>query len=268
MCAAIAAAVVVFGQSTVKADQLTTVKDPIFSIPLVPFNPLPASPFLASSGWTSDGPIDPQYGVNTGTIVWQNPRENDPGNPGHIYNLITDPTVTETIAHDYDPNPDDWNLPYQGCASIAGATGNGLEQTLTSKFQANMGYTLTAAVGVSYGYPPDPTAELRIELFYDDSQGRHFLPWRDVFNDSQTGLSATYVADFSTPTTVIRSDSSDPTIRNAVGQNIGILLTTIGPVGGFFNVTNVRVDEVPEPASVAIMLTGAGLLLRRRRRRI
>jgi hypothetical protein len=55
---------------------------------------------------------------------------------------------------------------------------------------------------------------------------------------------------------------------NAIGKPIGILMEVSDPDngGGFFNVSDVRVTQVPEPASISALLAGSALLLQRRRR--
>jgi len=271
-CAACAAAVL-FCQSAVRADYLT-VQDPIFSHPLVPYGSFPASPDLSGTGWTTHdpNPSDP-FGtgvlINANDIVWQNPDPNDPyRGVGHVDNLISDNTITWNDVKNIDSTLTHWDFPYQGCASIGAATGNEFAQILGSTFQANKAYTLTVAVGHNYNPNPDdipaPLSNLRIEIFYIDGSSRHLVQSRDIFNDAATGLSANHLLDFSTTPIIIAP--GDP----AVGQSIGILLTTFTPAdveaSGYFNVTNVRVfEDVPEPATLAIMLAGTALLWRRRR---
>jgi hypothetical protein len=190
-----------------------------------------------------------------------------------VDNLITDTTVTKEFIQGFDPLDANWwfdtdtSQGYQACASI-GSANDGLVQTLSSTFQANMGYQLTVAVGHNYGNGPDPRTKFTLSLFYTDANVDHVVRFLDIFNDSTTALSGTHLKDFSTPLIFI-----DPNLgslyQDAIGKPIGIRLSTSTPqgvpAGDFFNVTNIRVDQVPEPASFAIMLAGAALLLRRRR---
>ena len=259
-CAAIAAAVL-FCQNAVRADFLT-VADPIFSKTLVPLA-WQARNDLAPNTWTTDGPLEYIQDMGwqkSGVIVWQNPNTEK-----HVAGLTPDTSVTSDDCLAIDPNSANWILPYEGCASLSATNGNSFTQTLASTFQAGKSYQLTIAVGHNYdaGYPiysPAPDVTFLIELFYTDPS--HPVVSKEIHNDSATGLSGNAVKDISTDLM--------PAPGAAIDQHIGILLKTInattGPASGYFNVTDVRVEEVPEPASLAIMLAGTTLFLRRRRR--
>jgi hypothetical protein len=252
------AAILVFSQTAAQAD-LLPVQNATFSRPLVSLAQQ-ASPFLQGTGWTTAGPelmeFPPGSGfwVNIGTLVWQNPA---PGAFNHVDNLITDPTVT-LAEH---PNPE--NFPYQGAASLAAQTGNEFSQVLTSSFEAGRGYSLTVGVGRNYGNAeqvPAATAALKLALYYlDDASTRQIVTSIDIFNNPATSLSANHMLDFSTPEFVVGGG------HPAGGRPVGVLLTTIGPAGGYFNVGNVRVSAVPEPASIGVLMAGSMLLVRRRR---
>ena len=273
MCAAIAAAVL-FCQNPVHATPLT-VTNPIFSSPLVTYGQTAQPVVFGVPGWSAEGaPVAP-YGFNANVIIWPNHTVNDPDpdlRASRVDNLITD-TVTQATALAQDSNPLNWwfgydaTQGYQACASIASAN-DGLVQSLSSSFQANKSYSLTVAVGHNYGSAPDPLTKFTLALFYTDAGVDHIVSSLNIFNDSTTALSATHLKDFSTPLTLI--DPAPASLnKDAIGKAIGIRLSTDTPSNvtpnGLFNVTNIRVDEVPEPASLAIMLLGSTLLLRRRR---
>jgi hypothetical protein len=200
-----------------------------------------ASPFV--DNWVTDGPSKQEFPpgsgffVNVGTGIFPN---------------------TPAASADHIDNVDG-----NQAAFIQSLTSNEFTQVLGSSFAAGQSYTLTTSVAHSFGSPPAATDEVRLALYYvgADTQ-RHIVAQRDVFNDAATGLSANHFFDFTTTSPVL--DASDP----AVGQPIGVLLTTIGAVGGFFDLDNVRVDAVPEPGAAAVIGAGAlaGSLLRRRRR--
>ena len=251
-------ALLVFSQPAAQAE-LLPVQNATFSRPLVSLAQQ-ASPFLQGTGWNTSGPalmeFPPGSGffVNVGTLVWQNPA---PGAFNHVDNLITDPTVT-LAEH---PNPE--NFPYQGAGSLSAETGNEFSQLLTSSFETGRAYFLTVGVGRNFGNAeqiPAATARLRLALYYlDDASARQIVTSIDVFNDAATGLSANHMLDFSTPEFVVGAGVP-------AGRQVGVLLTTIGPAGGYFNVSNVRVSAVPEPASIGVLVAGSILLLRRRQR--
>jgi hypothetical protein len=252
------AATMVFLSSAVVRADLLPVQNATFSRPLVSLAQQ-ASPFLQGTGWTTNGPelmeFPPGsgYWVNIGTLVWQNPPV---GAYNHVDNLITDPTVS--LADDPDPS----NYPYQGAASLGAQTGNEFSQLLTSSFEPGLRYSLTMGAGRNFGNAeqvPAVTAALRLALYYlDDGSDRQIVTSVDIFNNASTGLSANHMLDFSTPEFVVGANDA------AAGRKVGILLTTIGPAGGYFNVSNVRVAAVPEPASACVLLAGSVLLLRRR----
>lgn len=263
-CAAVAAALVVF-QNIALAESLP-VQDAIFSNPLVSYEQQ-AMPFAftTGTGWSANG-ANPTNAEDI--VIWQNPP---PGADDYVDNLVPDNSVTLSQCLAQDSNPDQWSLqfsslfPYEGAASIGALDQNSLTQTLGSVFQANMGYSLTVAVGIPYYLDapgPDAEADLQLALFYTDANGIEIVSSTDVLNNADTGLSGTQMLDLSTPLTFIAPDDA------AVGQPIGILMEVSDPEngGGFFNVSDVVVTQVPEPASISALLASSALLLHRRRR--
>jgi hypothetical protein len=256
---AVAAATIFVSQAGVRG-ALLPVQNATFSRPLVSLAQQ-ASPFLEGTGWTTSGPESMEfppgsgYWVNLGTLVWQNPPA---GAYNHVDNLVSDPTVSPA------EHPDPANFPYQGAASLGAQTGNTFSQALSSMFEPGVGYTLTVGVGRNFGNAeqvPAATAALRLALYYvDDASARQIVSSIDIFNNAATGLSANHMLDFSTPEFVVGLDDV------AAGRKVGVLLTTIGPAGGYFNVSNVRVSAVPEPATVGVLVAGSVLMLQRRRR--
>jgi hypothetical protein len=269
--AAMAAVVAACFASGAKADALP-VQNSIFSSPLVTYGQTALPVAFGVAGWTAEGAVDPLYQFNTGVIIWQNHTALDPVadyRMSRVDNLITDPAVTQAVALSTSSTTGNWWFDtdpaqgYQAAASI-GSGDYGLVQTMTSMFEANKGYSLTVAVGHNFGSGvPDAQTKFALTLFYSDAEGDHVVAERDIYNDEATGLSATHMQDFSTVVVTIAADSA------AVGRPIGIRLVTSTPegvtAGGYFNVTNVRVDAVPEPATMGLMLAGAMLLVRRRR---
>jgi hypothetical protein len=207
-----------------------------------------ASPFLYGTGWTTAGPassyVEIAQGVfaNVGAIVWQNPPTND---PRHIDNLVAD----ESIALADLPTSGTFNLPYEAAASLAAETGHEFSQTLTTTFEPGKVYSLSVGVGHNYGSPqqvPAANAKLRLVLYYlDANDQRQVVAETGVFNNAAAGLTYSHMKDFSATSSLLNASDL------AVGKPIGILLATDGPAGGYFNLSNVRVSAVPEPASCA-----------------
>jgi hypothetical protein len=199
-----------------------------------------ASPFVVD--WATYGTTMMEYPpgsnifVNASTGVFPN---TDPGEVDHIDNL--------------DGNQ---------AAFLAAETGNEFTQALNASFEAGNSYSLTVAVGHSYGQPPATNAYVRLGLFYlDAGNERQLVTWTDVIDDAATGLSANHLADFSAPfSSFLAAD------HPAVGKPIHVLLTSFGPEGGFFDLDDVRVTSVPEPASCGMLLAlimGASVVRRR-----
>jgi hypothetical protein len=191
-----------------------------------------------ATGWNTDGPYhDPQYGFNPYTGIFLNTAV---GQPDNISNAL------------------DNQLVYIGTQ-----TGNEFTQLIpNTNFQAGEQYTLNVGVARSYTSPPAATDLLRIALYYmgTDNQ-RHLVGSTDILNNGSSGLSANLLKYFTASTPVF--GSSDP----AVGNQVGVLLTTVGAVGGYFDLDNVTVTAVPEPGSLTVFSLIALTGLARRRNR-
>jgi hypothetical protein len=200
-----------------------------------------ASPFV--DGWTTDGTSMMEYPpgsgmfVNLGTGIFPNTPA---GEPDHIANVHG-----------------------SQAAFLAAETGNEFTQALATPFSAGNSYALTVAVGRSYGQAPAETAQVRLGLYFlDDAAQRQFVTWTDVRNDAATGLSANHLVDFSATSAMLAGDHA------AIGRPIHVYLGAIGPIGGFFDLDDVRVTEVPEPASAGMLLALIGLGVASRGRRV
>ena len=125
-------------------------------------------------------------------------------------------------------------------------------------FAAGQQYTITIAAAVAEA-APGPTDELLFGLYYTDTGGQEVVAQTILRNDGTQGLSSTQFNDYSAVSSVL--DAADP----AVGQQITVQVSAIGGGGGEFDFDNVRVSDVPEPASLAMLGLGAMVLLTRGR---
>lgn len=184
---------------------------------------LPETVFATPSvqGWVTDGPIiDPDFHVNLYTGVFLNTAM---GAPDHIDNAVGDQL-----------------------AFIGTQTGNEIVQLIPdSAFEAGR-YVLRAGIARSYGSPPSQTDLLRIALFYqEDPNQRVIVASMDIVNDPNTGLSPNSVTYFSAQTEVLGPE------HPAIGKAVGVLLTTVGQLGGFFDAEDVAVEHEPCPYQLA-----------------
>lgn len=202
-----------------------------------------------ATDWLTDGPVhDPQFGFNPYTGVFVN---TDAAAPDHIS-----------------------NLDQSQAAYIGTQTGNFFSQSLTTAgpgnttipvtVQGGQHYTLSVGVARSLTSPPAETDLLRIALFWiDDAQQQHNFASTDIPNSTANALSPNLLKYFTAESDLAAGDP-------AVGHQIGVLLTTVGDVGGFFDMDNVTLSAVaiPEPASIGFLAAGGLLALRRRRRAV
>jgi hypothetical protein len=221
--------------------QSLTVVNPSFESPPVSFEEQ-ARP--GADGWQTTGPVLLEGGVNPNAGIFPN---SPPGQMGHIDNV--------------DQNQ---------VAFIGTQGGNEFAQLLSATYEAGKSYTLRVAVAKSLFFPPAPSAAnplgldaLRLELFYLDAGNvRHAVTVRDVANSAANGLRDDHLIDFETNSGVLGLGDA------AVGKAVGVLITTVGEAGGFFDFDNVRLAAaVPEPGVVGVVLAGMLAGGRRGRRR-
>jgi len=180
-----------------------------FEAPVVDPNGFGAVPLV--DGWT-EMDIDTMFSTNTGVFA-----NTDPNSFDHIVNA------------------DGSQLAFLGSQ-----TGNALEQDLDAVYTAGFSYVLTVGVSVSSRFPPsaaEPVDTLELALYYRDAN--------DVVVDiaiqtvEATGQSYTQLQDFSLEL---------PTVQSGdvwTGKPIGIALRAAGQPGGFWDLDNVRLIELP-----------------------
>jgi MYXO-CTERM domain-containing protein len=222
------------------------VANPSFESPVVNPQILPVS--LVITGWNTAGPsADVDLGDGNG------PRNSGTGifiNPASGPTRFTNATGNQL-------------------AYIFSSSGEEIHQTLSSNFSdslpdGNNIYQLTVMVG-NASTPPPPTDQLRLRLFYTAPgadpavpANRQFIATRDLSNATDT-IEGDFLLPFSAFTDPILP--GDP----AIGRPINVLLTTVGAGGGQFDLEDVSVTAIPEPAGLA--LAGVGLLAATARRR-
>jgi len=139
-----------------------------------------------------------------------------------------------------------------------------LFQTLSATFQAGESYNVTLGV---FGKPSvAPGSTLELSLYYLDNLNNEVTVGSTTITYSAGAFSVTNLVDFTASTAQIDPNSQ------AAGKNIGIQIESTVPIEntsfGNWDFDNVRLNAVPEPASVSLLAVGLGgwLLARARRR--
>ncbi len=166
--------------------------------------------------------IDTLGSQNTGVFVNTEPNNiNFFGNHDHIFNA--------------DGNQ---------MAFLGSEAGNAFEQDLSATYNIGCDYHLTVAVGTSFMFPPsteEPIDYLELALYYrDGNEPADIVSLMIPANDPNQWLK-----DFSLYLPIVSSD--DPW----AGKNIGIAIRAAGKAGGFWDLDNVRLEELL-PASIPI----------------
>jgi hypothetical protein len=237
---AVAAGVFVMlaGLAGISQAEVITIPNASFELPMVvrdETNPFGALPYIDDWDETAVGPAD-EFDQNTGAF------------------LNTDP-----LSSDHITNADGNQL-----AFVSTLIGNDLRQQLATTFVPGQRYHLTVGVASSFNFPPGADEQLELALFYRDGDVEHLIASSLV---SGSEVSPTALTGFSVDTPV--AGVSDAWAN----QPIGVLIRpwpgdpddTAGE--GFWDVDNVRLTAVPEPASMALLAFGTLALTSRRRRR-
>jgi len=223
----------VFSTATAHAIQLD---NPSFEGPLV--DGAPALPFI--DAWTEfDLPIP---------------------NGDQVTGVFPNPAAPDSIA-----NVDQNQVAFM---SALGGLGIGIAQSSVDTFVIGRTYDVAVWLGKSgetaFGTSPPDDAEITVRLFYGDVSNA----LNPAFEIASTSVLA---GDLSSESLMLTSFSSNlVTAGDAwAGQPIGIaFLPTAGDndtTPNTFNIDNVSITEIPEPASVALL--GLGILAIGRRRR-
>ncbi len=156
------------------------------------------------------------------------------------------------------------NMDGRQAAFIGGEVGNHFYQVLNADYEAGNSYTLRFGLAKSLFSAPRSsqasTAHVVAELHYlDDANARHLVTGASFFDDAATGLRNDHFkyVEFNTPEL--------PSLHPAIGQPVVIVFSMGGTLGGHFDIDDVSVTAIPEPATLGL-LTLAGLLSMRRRR--
>ncbi len=120
-------------------------------------------------------------------------------------------------------------------AYLGSEQGNSLSQTLAAQYLPGHAYHLTVGVGISSLYPPSDQSFLDLVLYAVDGNDVTDIASHRLL---VSALSGSAVVDFSVTTSVVTPKTA------WAGKNIGIAIRSIGLAGGFWDLDNVRVQEL------------------------
>lgn len=225
---------------------------------------------LVADGWTINGPGPAASFGNesspTGDVIVY--YDSNPGTQGFPTG-VTGKQAVSIFPIDHDPaNPTGPSTP----ASISQALVTDTVSNTPVTFQSGKVYKITLDLALAGSAPP-PSGVLKIALGYVDGGGvEHDVATRLVQNDPAS-LTGANRADNGSPVNqnnYLAFSATSPLLGAgdaAVGKQISVLISGTGPGGGEFNLDNVRVDAVPEPASLGTVAAAGGIMLLRRRKR-
>lgn len=183
------------------------VENASFESPAVDPNGFGALPLV--EGWIEID-LDAEAGTNTGVFA-----------------------NTQPDSADHVTNADGTQLAFLGSE-----LGNALEQDLAAVFRAGCDYRMTVAVGVSQRFPPagaEPVDSIELVLYYWDANEPMDIVCQRV---GATGLSSTYLADFSAHLETVQPNDA------WAGKPIGVAIRATGLGGGFWDLDRVRLMEL------------------------
>ena len=121
-------------------------------------------------------------------------------------------------------------------AFLGSEEGNALLQDLSAVYQVGKSYRLTVGVCVSAQYPPPDPNGLELAFYYREP---NIIDVASVQTREPNLFSRTALEDYSVYLSTVRADAA------YVGKPIGIAIRATGPMGGYWDVDNVRVMEYP-----------------------
>ena len=142
----------------------------------------------------------------------------------------------------------------QACLFNSNASSQAIYQTVESTIQAGYTYTLTADFCNGRTDLAEHWTTLSMQLWAKDASGD---PTDLLFND------LTYYDDFTAAEQWIEVSNSYTDDGTYAGRNLILQFQILGGWQPWLD--NVRLDEVPEPATMALLMLGGVGLLRRRR---
>ncbi|MHC4856141.1 MAG: hypothetical protein ACYS72_07025 [Planctomycetota bacterium] len=124
-------------------------------------------------------------------------------------------------------------------AFLGGEKGNALLQDLSAVYQVGKSYKLTAGVCVSAQFPPYDPNGLQFAFYYQESNDPNRIDIVSATTLGPSSFTSTTLEDNSIYLSTVQADDA------WAGKAIGIAIRATGPMGGYWDVDNVRVTEYP-----------------------
>lgn len=157
------------------------------------------------------------------------------------------------------------NVEGQQVAFMFAGAGISLFQDLSTPdatFEIGKAYRLTIAAGGNDGLPDD--AHIQLRLYYRDAGNKVTVAVASfLFDPKLDPYPINHLFDYTVETPLVQVGDA------WAGKAIGIEIATPSGPGGsgaYWDVDNVRLASVPEPSGAALLIFGATMLGRRRRR--
>jgi hypothetical protein len=213
------------------------------------------------AGWTETGPsteiTDPNFGTFDGKLdtgVFVN-TEVDLDGPGG------DPAIAGPIPNVHGPN----NQAAFLIANLNASTEVTLSQPTAAVFTEGHQYELTVALGQSFlsSLSEDASNPALFELaigYFDGADVFQSVAATLVSNEqlaTRTGFDQAPLVDFAATTGVLGSTDA------ALGESVAIRFRAADGLGGGWNLDNVRLTNIPEPGTAALLVPCLLALLRR-----
>jgi hypothetical protein len=146
-------------------------------------------------------------------------------------------------------------------AFLFSSPGLGLYQDLAATYQVGRSYHLVVAFeGGGYGMAAG--VPVGIVLYYRDNVGQMVPVGSATYLNANTTNPLTHLTDC--PLDIPAVGAGDAWAGKSIGVEI-VATNDFTAMGGYWDLDNVRLtSSVPEPACAALLLAGAGMLIRRR----
>ncbi|MEN8126788.1 MAG: hypothetical protein ABFR90_03175 [Planctomycetota bacterium] len=124
-------------------------------------------------------------------------------------------------------------------AFLGGEEGNALLQDLSASYQVGKSYKMTVGVCVSAQFPPYDPNGLELAFYYTEPGDPNRFDIVSSFTPPPSGFISTILDDNSVYLPTVQTEDA------WAGETIGIAIRATGPMGGYWDLDNVRVVEYP-----------------------